>query len=557
MLTPFPVRDMQSRLGQAERILQGIVILVGFRSAMVGRNLPVNSDGMAYLDVARAYLRHDWATAVNGYWGPLYSWLLAAMELIFHPTPRHEFAAVRGVNVVILVLCVCAFASFWKSLADWRGRIGTDGVRLFEASPLLWLVLGYVLLMTNVGWQVGEVTPDLLVGTIVLFTCAQLLQLYDGRPRGLMRYAAFGVLLALGFYAKAILLYFGGFVLLAMILRGLRSRNFRGPIAAAAVFIVLIAPYDAALSRTLGHFSVGETGRLNYSWYVDGTETGPWATGGASFPFFPGPLLLSAPRVFRIPRIDGVTYAPWYDAARFDRRTRVTFKFRNQARQLAINADSLKEEILGPESALLVCLIILVCFVPQAFWRNFVAAWFCLLPVCLVIGMYLLVHLVNRFTFGLLLVLWGVSYASIRIPSNLETLARRALLTGVVVFAISSLPGLFHFAFSEPQNPLKRDLLIAEGMPDYGIKPHDSVALIGDGQTAYWAYWAHLSIVAEVPSTDAAQFWRASGSLQRSALRAMESAGAKAVIWRRDSDEVCPEDWRSLPADSGCIIVLH
>ena len=68
-----------------ERICQVIVLLMGARCAFAGRNLPVGADGLAYLDVARSYLRHDWHTAVNGYWWSLYSWLLAIGMWFFHP----------------------------------------------------------------------------------------------------------------------------------------------------------------------------------------------------------------------------------------------------------------------------------------------------------------------------------------------------------------------------------------------------------------------------------------------------------------------------------------
>src|SRR6185369_13250535 len=35
------------------------------------RRYAMNPDGISYLDVADAYLRGDWAVAVNGYWSPL------------------------------------------------------------------------------------------------------------------------------------------------------------------------------------------------------------------------------------------------------------------------------------------------------------------------------------------------------------------------------------------------------------------------------------------------------------------------------------------------------
>jgi hypothetical protein len=283
-----------------ERIAQGVVILVGLLRAIASRNLPLNSDGLAYLDVARVYLRHDWSLAVNGYWGPLYSWLLAAMMRIVRPTARHEFATVRAVNFLILLLCLYAFSRFWRSVADWNRKPDNDGLPLADAYPLGWVLLGYALFLTKIHWFIDVATPDVLVGSMVLLIAARVLELDDGKPQHLADYVGLGFLLAVGFYAKAILFYFGLFVLMALMIRSFLSRYYRGPITAALVCTLLVSPYVAALTHTLGHFTVGETGRLNYAWFVDGTETGkPWVDGGAAFPFFPGPIMLNNPKVFR------------------------------------------------------------------------------------------------------------------------------------------------------------------------------------------------------------------------------------------------------------------
>jgi hypothetical protein len=542
---------------RTERIAQSVVILVGLLRAISSRNLPVNSDGLAYLDVARVYLRHDLSLAVNGYWGPLYSWLLAAMLWIVRPTAHHEFAVVRAVNFLILLLCLYAFSRFWRSVAYRNRKPDNDGVPLADAYPLGWLLLGYALFLTQVNWFIDAATPDVLVGGMVLLIAARVLELDDGKRQHLADYVGFGLLLAVGFYSKAILFYFGLFVLLAQMIRSFRSRQYRGPITAALVCILLVSPYAAALSRTLGHFTVGETGRLNYAWFVDGTETGPWVDGGASFPFFPGPVVLNVPKVFRIPNLEGVTYAPWYDAARFDKRSRATFNLRGELRQLSINSKALKEEILPMYSALLVPMIILICGAPKAFLRRFRALWFCATPIMMVIGMYLLVHLVDRFMIGFLLVLWGLAYSSISVPSNSRLLVRYALLSGVAVFGACALPGLLHTLASPSQDLIQRDVLVAEAMPNYGVRPGDSIGLIGDGQTAYWAHWAQVSVVAEVTSFDSDSFWSSSVELQRTALRSMAESGAKAVIWRRDSQRLCPPDWVQLPKDSGCMISLN
>src|SRR5262245_66056250 len=57
--------------------------------AYANRHL-INPDGISYLDVASAYARGDFAEAVNAYWSPLYSWLLAAVFTLMRPTAYWE-----------------------------------------------------------------------------------------------------------------------------------------------------------------------------------------------------------------------------------------------------------------------------------------------------------------------------------------------------------------------------------------------------------------------------------------------------------------------------------
>jgi hypothetical protein len=168
--------------------------------------------------------------------------------------------------------------------------------------------------------------------------------------------------------------------------------------------------------------------------------------------------------------------------------------------------------------------------------------------------MYVLVFLVSRYIIGFSLVTWGVLFSCIRVPANYEVLMRRTLVAGIAVFAACTLPGVAHFLLARPQNLIQRELVVAEAIPNYGIRPGDAVGVIGDGQVAFWAHWARVSITAEVASMDSASFWSASHASQEAAVQSMAALGAKAVIWRRDSERPCPQDWIGLPANSGCII---
>lgn len=473
------------RAERIERLAQGFIVLAGLRYAIVARNLPSTSDGLAYLDLARAYLRHDWTTAVNGYWGPLYAGLLAVTMRIVHPTAPHEFATARGLNFVIFVFCLYCFTRFWHSVADYSRKEKATGIPLADASPIAWILVGYLLFLTKTAWYIEGIGPDILVGGMVLLISARVLELQGSEQPGIADYAALGALLAVGYYTKAILFYFGIFILLSLAVSACRSHRYRGVGCAALVCAILISPYTVALSHVLGHFSVGESGRLNYAWLVDGTEPGAWAEGTASFPFFPGPVISNSPRAFQVPRIDGITYAPWYDASRFDGRSRAALNIGGEARQISGGFKSLFEKVIVGNSALLVCTIILISGDARAFFRRFASAWFCTAPIILIIGMYLLVHVVERFMIGFWLVMWGIVLSSIVISEDQQRLARRILLCGVAVFAAQALPGLLHEMVSPTANPIERDLLIADAMGKYGIRQGDSVGVIGDGQLAF------------------------------------------------------------------------
>jgi hypothetical protein len=116
---------------------------------------------------------------------------------------------------------------------------------------------------------------------------------------------------------------------------------------------------------------------------------------------------------------------------------------------------------------------------------------------------------------------------------------------------------LLHFVIAPPSESTDHDVAIAESLSHYGINAGDAVASIGNGQEAYWAYLARVPVVAEVWSIDSARFWAAPSERQQVALRSMANSGAKAVVWRRDSDQMCPAQWQALPENSGCIATLR
>ena len=66
-------------------------------------------DGVAYLDIADAYMRGDFRHALNAYWSPMYSWILGAALRVVHPPAYWETCLVHAVNVVIFLFSMAGF----------------------------------------------------------------------------------------------------------------------------------------------------------------------------------------------------------------------------------------------------------------------------------------------------------------------------------------------------------------------------------------------------------------------------------------------------------------
>ncbi len=154
-----------------QAFLWSVAIGLGLFHAWVNRYV-MGSDGISYLDMGDAYLRGDWQMAINGYWSPLYSWLLGLALLVLKPSPYWEFPVVHLVNFIIYLGALLCFAFLLNEVIHHQ-RVKDDAVAgggLVGLPEWDWMVLGYTLFM----WSSLElitlwyVTPDMCVAAFVL-----------------------------------------------------------------------------------------------------------------------------------------------------------------------------------------------------------------------------------------------------------------------------------------------------------------------------------------------------------------------------------------------------
>src|SRR5215475_13971976 len=82
----------------------------------------IEPDGVSYIEIAHAYLQRDFVHAVNAYWSPLYSWLLALTVSVFHVPEYWEATALHLVNFLVYLVALTAFGFFFRELTSFLGQ---------------------------------------------------------------------------------------------------------------------------------------------------------------------------------------------------------------------------------------------------------------------------------------------------------------------------------------------------------------------------------------------------------------------------------------------------
>jgi hypothetical protein len=539
--------------------------------AFVARHT-MNPDGVSYLDVADACARGQWSACLNPYWSPLYPWLLAATLVLVRPTAYWECAAVHGLNFLLFLGALAAFEFF---LAEWlRARPGDDGHddRALPGWALAGLAYAVFAWICRRLVTVSFVTPDMCVAALVFLAAALTLRIRRLGPSP-ARSAGLGVTLGTAYLAKAVMFPLG-FVFLAAsaIAAGPWQRAVRHLAAATTAFGLIAGGFIAALSVSRGYVTFGDSGRLNYAWYVAGLPRphAPADAGPAGRPEHPPRRLLEAPAVYEFAAPVGGTYPLWYDPAYWYQGIRPAVGAAGQLRALGRTAAAyfslLGEQLLGLTGAVtLLCLFTLLGGAP--WWRSLgrflarlVSQYPILVPAAGAIGIYSLVGHVEGRLIGpfLVLALAGV-LAAVRVPRTQEAATGRlACACLVVVAALLAVNLVFDAgnaatALARGEAPAAHpEWQAARALHDHGLRPGDRVAFVGFTFDAYWARLGGYHIVAEVPENQAERFWAEDGPGRAAVLEAFRRAGARAVVVRHAPGS----DWSPVPGTGYAFRVL-
>jgi hypothetical protein len=477
----------------------------------------IDGDAMAYMDIADLMRAHHWAGVVNGYWNPLYPAGMAVAQAVFHATRANELRAYYALNFVIFLVSVVAMLAFVVALVRLRGRMSPSedqtgaGGTLLSLNAMRLLGVGLVVIASQRELSMGKVRPDLLLQALMLGAFAMLLQALA--TESLVFAPVMGLLLGLAYLTKSFAFVVAVLTIAVMMLvqfvmqRRRLGRVVLGGALATVVFAVVAGPYVVALSKQKGRFDFGDSGALNYAWYVSGTNKmhiEPWMTGNFGSAdvtlVHPEKQLLASPGVYSYRAEAYGTYPAWFDPTYFHERVVPRFDLRRLARRDTRNVVlSVRYVLNHPEGWVLLLVFLGVgARVDVGRWRE----WWWVAPVGLGLamwGIYGLVNIEERYVTLAWLVIVLPVFAMLRGGEA----KRQVASVLVVLFAMLALGESLRLALEARRNESAEGLPAAWYSPSMysaaaalnamGAGQGDEIACMGTMACLHDPYWMRLA----------------------------------------------------------------
>jgi hypothetical protein len=542
-----------------------IAVVLGFCHVWADHHYLSNADALSYLDIAEAYLRKDWHTAVNAYWSPLYSWLIAQGLLVVRPSSYWKYDEVHLVNYAIYLFTLGCFAFLVHELVHFN-RSRKDA--LLEAGLVMlpgWalVALGYPLFICSSLFLLflELESPDMLVASFVYLACGLLLRMRR-RPSNWLSFIFLGTALGFGYLAKSVMLPMAVVFLAASLLSVGNWRRALPRVAVAVVlFLIVAGPFVFAISRAKGRLTFGDTGKLNYLWSINQIPAPHWQgeLPGYGTPKHPTRRVFDAPRIYEFGDPVGGTYPVWYDPTYWYEGSVSHFDLRQQLR-VSGGASQAYYDLFqkwGFQYGLLVGLLCLY-LMGRRGWlllSDLVDYWSLIVPAMAGIGLYILVSVQGRYVAFFLVLLWLSLFSAVRLPYSAESLR----LTRVITITLMALMTFTAVASSSREAILTARQLVAgedpsaheqwqvaEGLREVGMVPGDKVAFVGNSFRAFWAHLAGLRIVAEIPAGDTGSFWEADSTLKDEVIKTFARTGAKAIVVESPPSGTVLNGWQKI-----------
>ncbi len=555
----------------------GLCLLAGLGYVQYDSYL-MDGDSVSFMDIGDGLSHHHASLALNSYWNPLYPAFLALAQTLTHTSRWHELHVYACLNWLIFVACIGATVYLVDGLVRLQQIFNPNGLEDAAMSPLAlrYAAIGILFCSFERELRIGFIRSDSLLLLLLLLAAGLVLRL-EVRAT-LLRYAALGLTLGLAYLTKSFAFLPSAFLLLGMLIfgatrKGLPRRSITlGAILAGSVFVLIAGPYIAGISRQMGHFTTGESARLNYAHFVDGAERWhEWThgtLGHATGPFLhPELMLLGSPPVFSFRNHPVGTLPLWLDPAWFTAGLKAHVWLPGHLRRLLRNSQLLPLWIANhPEGPLLLGVLL----ASGAVLRRRRQEWWPWLVVpawgLLMLAIYFPIDLQERYLTTMLMLILVPVLAMLRRPASdtSDSIVRVGNGAAVLLALFALTSGFQNLLDMRRQihlvgrtSGLYSDEIFgaAKGLVSLGVKPGDALGCMG-GQACYRdPYWARLTgaqIMGEVEVLDSVPTDVAWNSFpnKQAILDALRSQGIHVIVTTMPGVSVIPPGWRQLETSS-------
>jgi len=553
--------DWESYADRHRGAIFGIVGAVGGILQAWNSRGALSPDLLNYLALARTLLANGWNASINGYWSPLYSWLLTLPMSLHLVTSHTELFWVHGINLGIFLgamLCFHVFLSHTLRLAAIR--VGPNYASWARIETWWYLSACAIFLYATFEWLPNSLTsPDLLQAAF-LFLSAGFLAAILCRDRAWPNYIVLGQALALAYLAKAaafpLALLF--FVMLLFLSRGEKWR-WGKCLSTVAAFAIIAGPFLYVLSKKEGHATFGESGKVNFLMYSDGLPKfwqGEGLAIGANLPSVE--RICENPTVFAFRGIPPGVYLPSYEPSRWYAGLVPRIQLRQEFSNLRAGWHTL-EAMAGSENDLFLGFVLL--FIISGVTTGLKAVkrwWFLWLPAACGTVMFWIVHVEDRFIAPLIVLgSVGLFTGTLMLGTRKPRLVTKVLLALLLIqggkATINIVKGIASSGVSSTRNAEN----IVAALEKVGLPAGSKVAVIGSPGAFHWAWLGRYFIVSEVPESGKATFLGTGAPERERLYRCLEKTGAQAVVVNTEVPALLEAGWQKVGLGETYVKILN
>lgn len=525
-----------------------IVGLFGGIQAIAGR-FYVNPDGVSYINLSDAYARGDWSAAVNGYWSPLYPWLIGQVRRLHDWSPYWESSVVHALNFAVYLISFACFRFTLRELGEFqreKNRAYPDRYVLdfstgwefaFAFGLFLWSGL---ILIGN-----AMVTPDMCVAAEAYLIAGMMIRVRRGRD-GRAGPVILGVILAAGYFTKGVMFPVGVMVI-AFTGWGKDKGRWTGSrrIVCALTFLIAASPQLIAVSRLAGYPTYGEVGQLAYATFVNrypALWTGAEPNSGV--PVHPVRRIVDDPQAYEFTSAKpSSSYPVWDEPAYWLKGMQPHFDLERQARAVE-GGLSHYQKLFAP--LFLAAVVLMFMGIRGQGSRLF--------DVCAVaVGVLVLYALVN--VESRLVAPWGVILflalsSSLAFREDVSSRAGvRAVLAAFAIWSLGVSANNARHSAQELVSELRGGGITheywkaASALQKLGVRRGQKVASIGRSSESYWARLAGVQIAMEIPPEAAGDYWAARPAEQNRVQKIFADHGADMIVASVVPGNGAPPPW--------------